>query len=148
MPASRLSRAPLASFGRQAQTGGMDVKIKRVYDTPVKSDGFRVLIDRLWPRGLSKEHAEVDLWDKDIAPSPKLRREWHADPNAHTSERFAAFAADYRTELAAGPGTDALDELVELAREHIPLTLVYGAKDETSNHAIVLLEALQERAGR
>lgn len=124
----------------------MDVKIKRVYDPPAESDGFRVLVDRLWPRGLSKEHAAVDLWDKDVAPSPDLRREWHADPHAHSPERFAAFANDYRSELAAGVTSAALDALVTLAQEHQPLTLVYGAKDEHSNHALVLLEALIERA--
>lgn len=126
----------------------MDVKIKRVYDPPAESDGFRVLVDRLWPRGLSKEHAAVDLWDKDIAPSPDLRREWHADPHTHSPERFAAFASDYRTELESGPSSVALDELIKLAREHSPMTLVYGAKDEHTNHAIVLLEALTERASR
>lgn len=125
----------------------MDVKIKRVYDTPATTDGFRVLIDRLWPRGLSKEHAAVDLWDKDVAPSPELRREWHSDPHAHSPERFAAFAADYRAELSAAPASAALDALIVLAREHEPLTLVYGAKDEHSNHALVLLEALTARAG-
>ena len=124
----------------------MDVRIKRVYDTPAEGDGFRVLVDRLWPRGLSKEHAEVDLWDKEVAPSPELRREWHSDPNAHTPARFAAFASDYRAELAQGRASEALDALVALAHEHDPLTLVYGAKDETSNHAVVLLEALTERA--
>ncbi|MHA3684431.1 DUF488 domain-containing protein [Leucobacter sp. HY1908] len=124
----------------------MDVKIKRVYDTPSESDGYRVLIDRLWPRGLSKEHARVDLWDKEVAPTPTLRREWHGDPNAHAPARFAAFASDYRRELASGPASDALDELVTLAQEHESLTLVYGAKDEHVNHAVVLLEALTERA--
>lgn len=124
----------------------MDVKIKRVYDTPEPGDGFRVLIDRLWPRGLSKEHAEVDFWDKDVAPSPALRREWHADPLAHSPERFAAFASDYRAELSAGEPLAALDALINLARDHVPLTLVYGAKDERSNHAVVLLDALTERA--
>lgn len=124
----------------------MDVKIKRVYDLPAETDGYRVLVDRLWPRGLSKEHAAIDLWDKDVAPSPELRREWHSDPNAHSPERFAAFASDYRSELAIGPASAALDALVTLAQEHQPLTLVYGAKDEHSNHALVLLEALIERA--
>lgn len=124
----------------------MDVKIKRVYDPPTETDGYRVLVDRLWPRGLSKEHAAVDLWDKEVAPSPDLRREWHTDPHAHSPERFAAFAHDYRSELATGPASAALDALVTLAQEHQPLTLVYGAKDEQSNHAVVLLEALRERA--
>lgn len=124
----------------------MDVKIKRVYDAPNESDGYRVLVDRLWPRGLSKEHARVDLWHKAVAPTPDLRREWHSDPNAHTPDRFAAFASDYRKELASGEASEALDELVALAREHEPLTLVYGAKDEHTNHAVVLLEALTERA--
>lgn len=124
----------------------MDIRVKRVYDSPTAADGFRVLVDRLWPRGLSKEHAAVDLWDKDVAPSPALRREWHADPHAHSPERFAAFAADYRAELSADPASAALDALIALAHQHEPLTLVYGAKDEHANHAVVLLQALLERA--
>ncbi|MGJ0203930.1 DUF488 domain-containing protein [Leucobacter sp. gxy201] len=123
----------------------MDIRIKRVYENAEPGDGYRVMVDRLWPRGIAKEAAHLDLWDKDVAPSPELRRAWHSDVDGHSPEHFAAFAADYRSELADGPGLAALDSLAELARAHSPLTLVYGAKDERVNHAVVLRDALIER---
>lgn len=123
----------------------MDVRIKRVYEPAEPDDGFRVLVDRLWPRGVSKERAELDLWDKEVAPSPALRRAWHAAPDAHDPERFAAFAADYRHELARGAAAEALERLAGLASEHSPLTLLYGARDPEANHAVVLRDALLAR---
>ncbi|WP_449283761.1 DUF488 domain-containing protein [Leucobacter sp.] len=126
----------------------MDVRIKRVYEPAEPGDGFRVLVDRLWPRGVSKERAELDLWDKDVAPSPELRKAWHAEPDGHDPEHFAAFAADYRRELAQGDTAEALGRLAGLAREHSPLTLLYGARDHEANHAVVLREALLERLGK
>ncbi|QBE47790.1 DUF488 domain-containing protein [Leucobacter triazinivorans] len=123
----------------------MDVRIKRVYEPAEPDDGFRVLVDRLWPRGVSKERAELDLWDKEVAPSPALRKTWHAAPDAHDPERFAAFAADYRRELARGAAAEALERLAGLAGEHSPLTLLYGARDAEANHAVVLRDALLER---
>ena len=78
-------------------------RIKRVYDPPAHDDGYRVLVDRLWPRGLTKERAAANLWLKDVAPSPALRTEWHHDP-----DRFDEFAARYRTELDADPAVDRL----------------------------------------
>lgn len=131
----------------QRDTGGMDVKIKRVYDTADPSDGFRVLVDRLWPRGIAKDAAHIDLWEKEVAPSPELRRSWHAEANGHSPERFQAFTDDYRRELARGEANAALDRLVELARQHSTLTLLYGAKDERVNNAVVLRDALVERIG-
>ncbi len=125
----------------------MDVRIKRVYESAEAGDGFRVLVDRLWPRGVSKERAALDLWDKDVAPSPELRKAWHAEPDAHDPEHFAAFADDYRAELAQGAAAEALDRLAGLAREHSPLTLLYGARDPEANHAVVLRDALLERLG-
>lgn len=124
----------------------MDVRIKRVYDPAAPGDGCRVLVDRLWPRGVSKERAALDLWEQDAAPSPELRREWHDDPEGRDPDHFAAFAGHYRAELAEPPAAEALDRLVALAREHDVLTLLYGAKDERRNHAIVLREALLRRA--
>ncbi|MBP1324786.1 uncharacterized protein YeaO (DUF488 family) [Leucobacter exalbidus] len=124
----------------------MDVRIKRVYAAPAASDGLRVLVDRLWPRGLTRERAAIDLQCAAVAPSTALRRSWHADPLAHSPARFAAFAADYRAELAIGVASQALDGLIALAREHDRVSLVYGAKDERVNHAVVLLQALTERA--
>lgn len=123
----------------------MDIRIKRVYEPAAPGDGFRVLVDRLWPRGVSKEAAALDLWEKEAAPSTELRRAWHAEVDSRSSAHFAAFASDYRAELSGGAARAALDELVRLAREHSPLTLLYGARDPEINHAVVLREALLER---
>lgn len=125
----------------------MDIRLKRVYEDADSADGTRVLIDRLWPRGISKERARLDHWMKDVAPSPELRKEWHGDPAGHTEAGFAAFSAAYRHELQQDPASAALDELVAVARSAGRLTLVYGAKDERVNHAVVLRDALRERAG-
>lgn len=123
----------------------MRVQLKRAYEAALPEDGYRVLVDRLWPRGVSKERAAIDLWAKQLAPSPELRRSWHADPDGRSPERFAAFAEAYRAELSQSPASEALDELTELARTHERLTLVYGAKDQRVNHAVVLHEALRAR---
>lgn len=125
----------------------MDVQIKRIYEAPEQTDGRRVLIDRLWPRGVKKVDADVDLWLKDAAPSPELRKTWHADPAAHEPTHYAAFAEAYREELSEGVASDALDRLVSMAREPERLTLLYGARNEHSNHAMVLRDAVLERAG-
>lgn len=126
----------------------MDVQLKRVYEPAAPGDGVRVLIDRLWPRGVSKERASLDRWAKDVAPSPALRSAWHGDPRGHEPERFAAFAASYRDELAVDPARAALADLVELARAEPRLTLLYGARDPDSNHATVLRDALLELAAQ
>lgn len=123
----------------------MDVRIKRVYEPAEPADGTRVLVDRLWPRGLTKDEARLDLWAKDIAPSSELRKTWHADPEAHLPDHFAAFADAYRAELADEPGLGAVRRLAELARDVKTLTLLYGARNEQSNHALVLREVLLER---
>lgn len=120
----------------------MDVTIKRVYDAPAASDGFRVLVDRLWPRGVSKARAELGEWVKEAAPSDALRRRWHADPEAHEPAHFAAFAAEYRAELANSPAREGLELLVGLAREHGRVTLLYGARNEATNHAVVLRDII------
>lgn len=108
----------------------MKVALKRVYEPPSPSDGTRILVDRLWPRGLSKEKARVDLWLKEIAPSTELRR-WFA----HDPAKWAEFQRRYRAELDANP--DAVSEL-KAALSDGPATLVYGAKDEAHNDAVVL----------
>lgn len=126
----------------------MDVKIKRVYSPTIESDGFRVLVDRLWPRGVAKEAAHIDLWAKGVAPSTELRRAWHADVEGHSPEHFQAFRSSYLDELASGDASTALDELVALAEQHPHVTLVYGAKDEQTNHAVVLRDAVIARASR
>lgn len=126
----------------------MDVQIKRVYEPADADDGARVLVDRLWPRGLSKAEATFDLWLKEAAPSPELRKSWHADEAGHEPERFEAFAEAYRGELAAGPGADAVTQLVAIAREAGRLTLLYGARDTQINHAVVLRDAVLEAIAR
>jgi uncharacterized protein YeaO (DUF488 family) len=112
------------------------ISIKRAYEPPAASDGRRVLVDRLWPRGVSKAEAKLDAWMREVAPSDALRR-WFG----HEPERWAEFRRRYREELAANP---AVETLRKLAAEG-PLTLVYGAKDEAHNDAVVLAERLGER---
>jgi uncharacterized protein YeaO (DUF488 family) len=111
----------------------MNVKIKRVYERPSEDDGIRILVDRLWPRGLTKEKARVDLWLKDIAPSTELRK-WFA----HDPSKWDEFKKRYLGELKAN------GEQVLLLKQEIDkgvVTLVYGAKDEQHNEARVLLES-------
>jgi len=109
--------------------------IKRVYEDPADDDGCRVLVDRLWPRGVTKERAHLELWLKEVAPSPPLRQEF-----AHMQERFADFRAAYEAELEDNP---AVQTLQELAAAHKKVTLLFGARDPQTNHARVLLEFLQ-----
>jgi len=123
----------------------MNITLKRAYEPAAPDDGYRVLIDRLWPRGVTKERAHIDVWAKEVAPGAGLRKSWHADPNGKSDAGFSAFAEAYRAELTTEPASSAVDELVELAREHPRITLVFGAKDETINHAVVLREVLLER---
>ncbi|WP_375137713.1 DUF488 domain-containing protein [Bifidobacterium sp. UTBIF-78] len=113
-----------------------NIGIKRIYDEPSPQDGYRILVDRLWPRGVSKERAALDLWMKAIAPSPELRRWFGHDP-----ERFDEFAEQYRRELDAN--TEAVDELERVCLEHDAVTLLYAAKDPIVNHAAVLREYLE-----
>lgn len=120
------------------------IRTKRIYDAAEPDDGTRVLIDRLWPRGVSREDAALDEWLRDVAPSAELRTAWHRDPDGHDPSHFSDFAAHYRAELAEPPASNALDQLVKFARESEALTLLYGAKDEQVNHAVVLIDALRE----
>jgi len=121
---------------RPELTGAVELRIKRVYDEPSDDDGFRVLVDRLWPRGLTKERAAVDLWAKDIAPTTELRRAFHQD-----GMDWETFEAAYRGELATNP---ALPELREALAGKPLVTLLYGVHDERHNHAELLREALLE----
>lgn len=113
----------------------MELKIKRVYDQPDKTDGFRVLVDRIWPRGLTKEKAALDLWDKDLSPSTELRKWFN-----HEEEKWTEFKRRYASELDARP--EAVGEFVELLKRHPRLTLLYGAKSEERNQAVALKEYL------
>jgi uncharacterized protein YeaO (DUF488 family) len=111
-----------------------DIRLKRAYEAPLPEDGKRILVDRLWPRGLRKADAAIDRWLKEIAPSSELRRWFGHDPS-----RWEEFQRRYRGELSAH--TDLLAELCALAREGT-LTLVYSARDEDHNQAIALREIL------
>ncbi len=113
------------------------VRIKRAYEMPARGDGYRVLVDRLWPRGLKKESLRLDLWAKDLAPSPELRRWFGHDP-----DRFREFTRRYQAELQAAPARALLAELLRHAA-HGTLTLVYGARDEEHNGAAVLRDMLE-----
>ena len=111
---------------------------KRVYEKPARNDGTRVLIDRLWPRGLKKEEAKIDHWMKEIGPSDELRKWFGHDPKKWTS-----FKRRYWKELKA---SDLREDLLKLARKG-PLTLVYSARDEQHNNAVALREYLLRRTG-
>ena len=113
--------------------------VKRVYAPAERGDGLRVLVDRLWPRGISKDKAKIDLWLKDIAPSDALRRRVHADPSA-----WDAFVLDYAHELAREPAHSAAAEL----RKHLrkgAVTLLYAARNEEHNNAVALKRLLEKR---
>ncbi|GAA3888534.1 hypothetical protein GCM10022381_33030 [Leifsonia kafniensis] len=121
-----------------AHAPAVTIVIKRAYDDASPSDGVRVLVDRLWPRGVTTEHAHLDAWLKDIAPTPELRTWWNHDP-----ERLDDFAARYRAELDGNQATlKAIDEFWALSAAGGTTTLVYGAKDPVVNHARVLAEYL------
>jgi uncharacterized protein YeaO (DUF488 family) len=116
------------------------IKIKRIYDHPASSDGTRILVDRLWPRGIRKEEAKVDLWLKEIAPSGGLRKRF-----AHDPEKWEELKSRYRKALDFKK--EELGQLIEKARRG-SITLLYGAKDETHNNAVVLQEYLDTQIKR
>jgi uncharacterized protein YeaO (DUF488 family) len=116
------------------------INLKRVYETPSAADGLRVLVDGLWPRGLSKRAVAADLWLKEAAPSRALRS-WYG----HDPRRWQAFAARYRAELARRPE---MLHLLEDLQRRTPLTLVFGARDTERNNAVVLRAMLDKPGGR
>ena len=119
----------------------MPVTIKRVYENAEPADGTRILVDRLWPRGVSRSRAAVSEWDKDIAPSPDLLTWWGHDP-----DRLTEFAARYRDELDTLPAArEAVIHLLDLLRAGGTVTLVYAAKDPRVNHAAILADHLRDR---
>jgi uncharacterized protein YeaO (DUF488 family) len=111
-----------------------NVALKRAYDPPAPTDGMRVLVDRLWPRGVKKEAAAIDLWAKDLAPSTELRKWFGHDP-----ERWVEFTRRYEAELAQH--TERLDELRAHARRG-RVTLIYAARDQEHNEAVIIRDAL------
>jgi uncharacterized protein YeaO (DUF488 family) len=118
----------------------LDLRSKRAYEPASPDDGQRVLVDRLWPRGLSRQAAALDVWEKDVAPSNELRRWFH-----HDDARWEEFRERYLTELAQPAARAALARLAELAARG-RVTLVYGARDREHNQAQVLMEALHDAA--
>lgn len=114
------------------------VALKRAYDEPAASDGTRVLVERLWPRGISKARAHIDLWLKEVAPSPELRTWFGHDP-----KKWEEFRRRYEAELATGETQEALSTLRDLARQG-PLTLVFAARDTQHTNAVVLRELLSQ----
>ena len=111
-------------------------KLKRIYDVAEPSDGYRVLVDRIWPRGVSKEKAGIDLWMKEVAPSDQLRK-WFA----HDAKRWIEFQKRYRDELRAKAALT--EQLRELEKRHRTVTLIYSARDDRHNQAVALCVVLQ-----
>ena len=126
------------SRATETESKGRDVniKIKRVYEHPKQEDGMRILVDRLWPRGLTKKKASVDLWLKDIAPSTELRK-WFA----HDPDKWKRFRGRYQTEIRNNH--DLIKVLKQKAREGT-ITLIYGARDQKHNEALVLKQFLEK----
>lgn len=114
----------------------MNILLKRAYDLPAVTDGLRVLVDRLWPRGLSKEKAKIDLWLKEVAPSTELRQWFGHDP-----EKWPEFQRRYLQELQ---GNKALAELQRYAQQGV-VTLIYAARDQNHNEAVTLKQVLESR---
>jgi len=112
------------------------IRLKRAYEPPAKRDGTRILVERLWPRGLTKEKAGIDIWIKDIAPSPELRK-WYG----HDKEKWTEFKKRYLKELK--DNKELVDKLKELIER--PVTFVYAARDEEHNSALILKDLLEGR---
>ena len=121
----------------------MTIRIERIYDNPNGNKGnnsFRILVDRLWPRGLSKDMARIDLWQKDIAPSNSLRK-WFG----HDEKKWDEFKRKYFKELDEKSSSEMIDEIIKMAKEHSSTTLLYGAKEERFNNAVALKEYLEKK---
>lgn len=117
-----------------------EIKLKRVYDDPQENDGFRILIDRLWPRGVKKEDLPYDLWNKEITPSNDLRKWFDHDP-----DKFNQFKSAYKEELIKNEETAGFAETIKEELVEQDVTLLYSAKDKEYNQAIVLKEFLNEQ---
>ena len=140
-PGIRDTLLPLPLYNNRAMLVNdrpMTIAIKRVYEPPAAKDGMRVLVDRLWPRGLTKEQAAVDEWLRDLAPSNELRRWYHARP-----DEWETFRKKYLKELAQPDREEPLRRLYELAHKKKSLTLLFASKIEDQNNASVLKELLE-----
>lgn len=114
-----------------------NIQMKRIYEPAESSDGFRVLVDRLWPRGVKKETADIDLWAKDITPSTELREEFHDGTYS-----WDVFSAKYHAELLANP---AVDDFCNTIRNKATVTLLFAAKDTVHTHVKVLMAVLEDK---
>jgi uncharacterized protein YeaO (DUF488 family) len=132
--------AAFSGWSRAMSQEKLNIAIKRAYDSPDENDGTRVLVDRLWPRGVAKADARIDLWLKEVAPSTELRKWFGHDP-----AKFDEFRRRYLAELSAGAGQQALRQLREMARQG-RITLVFAAKDTEHNDAVVLRDLILHRA--
>ena len=119
----------------------MSVNIKRIYELYTKGDGYRILVDRLWPRGIKKEDAHIDKWLKGVAPSTELRKWFHQSEPSDT--HWHQFVKDYRAELTK---TSAVEELMAEIERHETVTLLFASKSEAHNHALILRKFIEERA--
>lgn len=117
-----------------------EIKLRRAYDEKGKDDGYRMLVDRLWPRGIKKEELSYSWWPKEIAPSTELRKSFD-----HEASKFKSFKENYKKELEENSKKEELLDKVETQLKKHNVTLVYGAKDTTHNHAVVLKEWLEEK---
>jgi uncharacterized protein YeaO (DUF488 family) len=116
----------------------LTISIKRIYDNPKGDNNFRILVDRLWPRGLSKEKVRMDLWQKDIAPSNSLRK-WFG----HDEKKWDEFKQKYFKEL--DKNKDTINTIIKITKEQNSITLLYGSKEERFNNAVALKEYLEEK---
>jgi uncharacterized protein YeaO (DUF488 family) len=120
-----------------------EILLKRAYDPAARNDGFRILVDRLWPRGVSKQRLQLDAWAKSLAPSTELRK-WFA----HDPDKWPEFRKRYRAELRELHATGEIRELLASAKRNRNITLLYGAKDREHNEAIVLRELFTRVAAK
>jgi uncharacterized protein YeaO (DUF488 family) len=121
----------------------LTIRIERIYDNPKGNKGsnsFRILVDRLWPRGLGKKDTRIDLWQKDIAPGNTLRK-WFG----HDEKKWDEFKRKYFKELDKKSNSEMVDEIIKMAKEHSSITLLYGAKEVRYNNAVALKEYLEKK---
>lgn len=116
------------------------IKMKRVYEDADKKDGYRILVDRIWPRGVKKEAAAIDEWNKEVTPTTAARKEFDHDP-----DKFDQFKKRYTKELDENEATDAFIEKIKEKLTDDTVTLVYAAKDETYNHVVILKEYIEKK---
>lgn len=119
------------------------ITLKRAYEKPARGDGFRVLVDRLWPRGIKKDDLRLDAWPKELAPSTELRK-WFA----HDASKWPEFRRRYRSELTQSHASKTVGELIDAAGPKKAITLLYGARDTEHNEAVVLRSLFERVASR